>query len=196
MVIHRLQISNFVRQSPAKGTMLGRSELWPAGKSTTNEFDSVMVYVTRKAHFSAAHRLYNPTFSDERNEGVFDKCNNPRGHGHNYTLEVTVRGIPDPETGYVIDLKLLKDILDVVVIDKVDHKHLNYDVDFLRGIIPTVENLCVAFWQQLESRLPSGQLHGIRLYESDQNYCDYHGEPVELHRWPIEQPFTHIETEA
>lgn len=143
-----------------------------------------MVYVTRKAAFSAAHRLFNPTFTDDQNERVFDKCNNFYGHGHNYVLEVTVRGVPDPETGYVIDLKRLKDILDDCIIERVDHKHLNFDVDFLSGIIPTVENLCVAFWQQLEGRLPSGELHRIRLYESEHNLADYHGEPVELVRWP------------
>lgn len=142
-----------------------------------------MIYVTRKSTFSAAHRLYNPTFSDERNQAVFDKCNNPRGHGHNYVLEVTVRGLPDPLTGYVIDLKELKDILEEVIIDKVDHKHLNYDVDFLRGMIPTVENLCVAFWDQLRDRLPSGELHRIRVYESDQNVADYFGEPVSIPRY-------------
>lgn len=139
-----------------------------------------MIFVTRKATFSAAHRLYNPTFTDEQNEAVFDKCNNPNGHGHNYVLEVTVKGLPDAATGYVIDLKQLKDILDVVIIDRVDHKHLNYDVDFLRGIIPTVENLCVMFWRELESRLPSGELHRIRLYESDQNVADYYGAPVTI----------------
>lgn len=148
-----------------------------------------MVYVTRKKTFSAAHRLYNPTFSDERNEAVFDKCNNFYGHGHNYTLEVTVRGVPDPETGYVIDLKRLRDLIDEVIIDKVDHKHLNYDVDFLHGIIPTVENLCVVFWQQLEHRLPSGELHRIRVFESENNVADYYGEPVDLVRWPgVEAP--------
>jgi len=139
-----------------------------------------MIFVTRKATFSAAHRLYNPTFTDEQNEAVFDKCNNPNGHGHNYVLEVTVKGLPDAATGYVIDLKQLKDILDLVIIDRVDHKHLNYDVDFLRGIIPTVENLCVLFWRELESRLPSGELHRIRLYESDQNVADYYGAPVTI----------------
>ncbi len=144
-----------------------------------------MIYVTRKTTFSAAHRLYNPTFSDERNEAVFDKCNNPNGHGHNYVLEVTVKGRPDPLTGYVIDLKQLKDILDRIIVDKVDHKHLNYDVDFLRGYIPTVENLCVAFWQQLEHSLPSGELHSIRLYESDQNVAEYFGEPVQIPSYPL-----------
>jgi 6-pyruvoyltetrahydropterin/6-carboxytetrahydropterin synthase len=149
-----------------------------------------MVYVTRKEHFSAAHRLYNPTFSDERNEAVFDKCNNLYGHGHNYTLEVTVKGVPDPATGYVIDLKQLRDLIDEVIIDHVDHKHLNFDVPFLHGIIPTVENLCVAFWQQLEQRLPSGELHRIRVFESDNNLADYFGEPIELVRWPgVEAPY-------
>lgn len=142
-----------------------------------------MVYVTRKEHFSAAHRLYNPTFSDERNDAVFDKCNNFFGHGHNYTLEVTVKGVPDPETGYVIDLKQLRDLVNELIIDKVDHKHLNFDVPFLDGVIPTVENLCIAFWQQLEHRLPSGELHRIRVFETDNNLADYYGEPVELARW-------------
>ncbi|MCX6140185.1 MAG: 6-carboxytetrahydropterin synthase, partial [Candidatus Kapabacteria bacterium] len=116
-------------------------------------------------------------------QAVFDKCNNIRGHGHNYVLEVTVKGLPDPLTGYVIDLKVLKTILDDVIIYKVDHKHLNFDVDFLLGVIPTVENLCVIFWQQLENRLPSGELHMIRLYESDQNVADYFGAPVSIPRY-------------
>ena len=144
-----------------------------------------MIFVTRKSTFSAAHRLYNPTFSDERNQAVFDKCNNPLGHGHNYVLELTVKGLPDPLTGYVIDLKLLKDLIDVHIINKVDHKHLNYDVDFLRGIIPTVENLCVVFWQQIENQLPSGELHMIRLYESDQNVADYFGEKVTIPHYEL-----------
>ncbi|CAN5567633.1 6-carboxytetrahydropterin synthase [soil metagenome] len=142
-----------------------------------------MVYVTRKAHFSASHRLFNPTFTDEQNEATFDKCNNYFGHGHNYVIEVTVKGVPDPATGYVIDLKKLRDILDEAVIDKVDHKHLNFDVDFLRGVIPTVENLVILFWQQLENRLPSGDLHSIRLFESEQNFCEYFGEPVSIPRY-------------
>jgi 6-pyruvoyltetrahydropterin/6-carboxytetrahydropterin synthase len=143
-----------------------------------------MIFVTRKATFSASHRLYNPSFSDERNEAVFDKCNNVNGHGHNYVLEVTVKGLPDPQTGYVIDLKDLKRILDERIIDLVDHKHLNYDVPFLNGVIPTVENLCVAFWQQLVHALPSGELHRLALAESDQNSAEYFGEPVELVRHP------------
>lgn len=152
-----------------------------------------MIYVKRKATFSAAHRLFNPTFSDERNEAVFDKCNNPLGHGHNYVMEVTVRGLPDPLTGYVIDLKRLKDLIDEMIIDKVDHKHLNYDVDFLRGIIPTVENLCVLFWQQLDGRLPSGQLHCVKVYESEQNMAEYFGAPVSIPTYELGVATSHLE---
>ncbi|HEY3874564.1 MAG TPA: 6-carboxytetrahydropterin synthase [Candidatus Kapabacteria bacterium] len=134
-----------------------------------------MVYVTRKAHFSAAHRLYNPTFSDEQNEAVFDKCNNLHGHGHNYTIDVTVRGEPDPETGYVIDLKRLADLIDEAILSKVDHKHLNYDVPELSGIIPTAENIAVAFWNLLHPKIDSGVLHSIRVAESENNYAEYFG---------------------
>ena len=137
-----------------------------------------MLYVTRKAHFSAAHRLYNPTFSDERNEATFDKCNNPMGHGHNYLVEVTVAGIPDPLTGYVIDLKKLSALMEEFIIEKVDHKHLNYDVPELRGIIPTAENIALVFWQILEPKVKDGKLHSIRVYESDNNFVEYKGEPV------------------
>jgi 6-pyruvoyltetrahydropterin/6-carboxytetrahydropterin synthase len=147
-----------------------------------------MIYVTRKAHFSASHRLFNPGFSDERNEEVFDKCNNPMGHGHNYELEVTVRGVPDPETGYVIDLKRLARIMDEHVVDRVDHKHLNFDVDFLGGIIPTAENIAVTFWKILEPRVREeigerGALHSIRLFESANNFVEYFGDPVEIARY-------------
>jgi 6-pyruvoyltetrahydropterin/6-carboxytetrahydropterin synthase len=137
-----------------------------------------MVYITRKAHFSAAHRLYNPTFSEEKNEEVFDKCNNPRGHGHNYEIEVTVAGIPDPSTGYVIDLKKLAQLMDDCVVDKVDHKHLNFDVPEFQGIIPTAENIAVVFWLLLEPRIKEGKLHKIRVAESDNNFAEYCGEPV------------------
>lgn len=141
-----------------------------------------MLYITRKAHFSASHRLFNPNFSHERNEEVFDKCNNPNGHGHNYTIEVTVRGVPDPETGYVIDLKKLGRIMEQEIVSKVDHKHLNLDVDFLSGIIPTAENLAVVFWGILQPKIPAGELHSIKVYESDNNFVEYLGEPVQLVR--------------
>ncbi len=139
-----------------------------------------MLYVTKKVDFSAAHRLYNPTYSDEMNESIYDKCNNYNGHGHNYILEVTVCGDPDPNTGYVIDLKKLKDILIKEIVSKVDHKHLNLDVDFLKGIIPTVENLSMIFWKILENKLPNGKLYRIRLYETDSSYVDYYGQESEI----------------
>ncbi|MBS1537470.1 MAG: 6-carboxytetrahydropterin synthase [Bacteroidetes bacterium] len=142
-----------------------------------------MVYVTHKVHFSASHRLFNPNFTDEKNEAIFDKCNNLNGHGHNYTLEVTVRGIPDPLTGYVIDLKLLRDLLEHKIIDKVDHKHLNYDVDFLEGIIPSAENVVVQFWGIIKDNLPVGELHSLKLFESDSNFVEYFGEQIEIPRY-------------
>ena len=141
-----------------------------------------MVYVKRRAHFSASHRLYNPAFSDQRNQEVFDKCNNPNGHGHNYVIDVVVRGLPQPDTGYVIDLKVLADILEREIIQKVDHKHLNYDVEFLRGIIPTAENLAIAFWRILEPAILSGELYAITVRESENNSVEYFGEPVTLVR--------------
>ena len=139
-----------------------------------------MLYITKKVSFSAAHRLYNPQFSDDKNEEVFDKCNNFYGHGHNYELEVTVKGLPDPETGYVIDLKKLKRLLMTEIIDKVDHKNLNFDVDFLEGVIPTVENLSLIFWKILEDKLPVGNLHSIKLWETNDSYVEYFGDPVEI----------------
>lgn len=142
-----------------------------------------MLYVTKCIEFSASHRLYNPVFSDEKNETVYDKCNNYYGHGHNYKLEITVAGIPDPETGYVIDLKKLKKLLNESLILKVDHKHLNFDVDFLKGVIPTVENLAVIFWQILTDKIPSGKLHRIRLYETENSFTEYLGEPIEIPRY-------------
>jgi 6-pyruvoyltetrahydropterin/6-carboxytetrahydropterin synthase len=134
------------------------------------------VYVTRRAHFSAAHRLFNPLFSDRRNEEVFGKCANLQGHGHNYIVEVTVAGEPEPLTGYVIDLKVLKDIVDEHFIDKVDHKHLNFDVDFLSGVIPTAENIAIACWKQIDPHIVGGRLASIRLYETEHNYVEYRGE--------------------
>jgi 6-pyruvoyltetrahydropterin/6-carboxytetrahydropterin synthase len=135
-----------------------------------------MVYVTRKAHFSASHRLYNPAWSDAKNWEVFGKCANPNGHGHNYEIEVTVAGDPPAATGMVIDLKRLADIIDAALIDRVDHKHLNHDVDFMQGIIPTAENMATAFWKILEPKIPEGKLVSIKLYESDNNFVEYRGE--------------------
>lgn len=135
-----------------------------------------MLYVTRREVFSASHRLYNPALSDEENEQLFDKCNNYHGHGHNYVLEVVVRGEVNPKTGYVIDLKKLRDIIRDNVIKDVDHKHLNYDVKFLEGIIPTAENIAVAIWGRLEDKIHEGKLHSVKLYETENNYVEYKGE--------------------
>ncbi len=142
-----------------------------------------MLYVTKRLHFSASHRLYNPEYSDNKNDEVFDKCNNLNGHGHNYILEVTVSGIPKPETGYLIDLKNLKKIINREVIDKVDHKHLNYDVAFLKGIIPTVENLAIIFWQRLDPAINEGRLFKIKLFETESSFVEYFGDKIEIRKF-------------
>jgi 6-pyruvoyltetrahydropterin/6-carboxytetrahydropterin synthase len=135
-----------------------------------------VVYVTRRVHFNAAHRLHNPSKTDEWNARVFGKCNNANWHGHNYVLEVTVAGNPDPETGYVIDLGILRTIIEERIIEKCDHRNLNLEVDFLEGILPSSENLVMAFWKQLEPAIPSGRLYSIRLFETERNYVEYRGE--------------------
>jgi len=135
-----------------------------------------MIYVTRRVTFSASHRLFNPRLSEKENEELFDKCANRNGHGHNYVMEVTVAGEPQERTGYVVDLKRLKEILKSEIVDKVDHKHLNEDVDFLKGIIPTAENIARVFWKILESRIPDGRLYSIRLHETENNVVEYRGE--------------------
>jgi len=134
------------------------------------------VYVTRKVHFNAAHRLHNPAKSDAWNRETFGKCNNPNWHGHNYVLEVTVAGEPDPDTGYVIDLGVLKGLVEEKIVDKVDHKNLNLEVDFLEGVLPSTENFIVAIWNELNEALPSGRLHAVRLYETERNVAEYRGE--------------------
>lgn len=134
------------------------------------------LYVTRREVFSASHRLYNPNLSDEENNRIFDKCNNPHGHGHNYILEVTVKGAVNEKTGYVIDLKELKKIMKENVIKQVDHKHLNSDVDFMKGIIPTAENIAVAIWNQLNDKIPGGELYSVKIYETENNYAEFRGE--------------------
>jgi 6-pyruvoyltetrahydropterin/6-carboxytetrahydropterin synthase len=137
--------------------------------------------ITRREEFSAAHRLHNPALSLAENQNLYGICNNPNGHGHNYAVEVTVRG-PVPEgTGMVMDLNRLMLILREELVDVVDHKHLNLDVPFLSGIIPTAENVAVAFWKQIEPRISAfegSRLHRIRLYESRSNFVDYLGEAL------------------
>ena len=138
-----------------------------------------MIFITRKIEFSAGHRLFNPDFSDEKNEATFGLCNNPNGHGHNYVLEVTLSGEVCNDTGMVFDLKELKKLTQREIIDKVDHKNLNVDVDYLKGIIPTAENLAIKFWEILEPKITKGRLYEIKLYESERNYVVYRGDIFE-----------------
>jgi 6-pyruvoyltetrahydropterin/6-carboxytetrahydropterin synthase len=135
------------------------------------------VYVTRKAHFNAAHRLHNPAKSDAWNRETFGLCNSPNWHGHNYELEVTVAGEPDADTGYVLDLAELKRIVDERVVRRLDHKNLNLDVDFLRGVIPSTENVAVAIWERLVDAIPGpGRLFEVTLRETPRNSVTYRGE--------------------
>lgn len=136
------------------------------------------VYVTRQVHFNSAHRLHNPSKSAAWNEAQFGPCNNPGGHGHNYVLEVTVRGEPNPETGYVIDLGELKRILETTIVQVCDHRSLNDEVPFLRGVIPSTENLVIAFWEQIEPHVHGGRLDCVRLYETPRNFAEYRGPTV------------------
>jgi len=130
--------------------------------------------LTRRVEFSAAHRLHNPAFSVERNREVFGVCNNPNGHGHNYVLDVTVRGALDPQTGMVLDLNRLMVMLHELVFVELDHKHLDRDVPWLAGRISTAENVAAAIWERLAPAL-GGRLHRLRLYESRMNFVDYEG---------------------
>ena len=133
------------------------------------------VIVTRRLHFAAAHLVHNPAMSDEENKRTFGKCNNPNWHGHNYILDVSVRGPVDERTGYVIDLSRVKAVVEEQVVSKVDHRNLNLEVDFLRGVIPTTENVIVAFWRVLEPALRPAQLTRLVLWETVNNYVEYDG---------------------
>ena len=135
-----------------------------------------MVYLTRRASFSASHRLWSEQLTEEENLALYEKCANPNGHGHNYVLEVTVRGTPDPRTGMVLNLTALKDVMNTEVIDWVDHKHLNYDVPWLEGNIPTTEVLVMKFWERLQRSFPSGSLYEVKLFETEHNIASYRGE--------------------
>lgn len=135
-----------------------------------------MVYITRIEHFNAAHKLYNPLWSRERNEEVFGKCANENWHGHNFELHVTLKGNPDPGTGFVFDVKKLSQIVQKHVIEKLDHKNLNVDVDFMNGKLCSIENLVIGIWGQLEPNLPSAiSLHALKLYETPRIYVEYFG---------------------
>ena len=135
-----------------------------------------MIYLTRKCEFSASHYYHNPQWTDEENRRVFGKCANLNGHGHNYTLEVTVKGDIDPVTGFVVDLKELKDVLNREVVDAMDHRHLNKEVPEFASAIPTSENIAIAIWQRIEPKLKVAKLHRVRLYELPDLFVDYYGE--------------------
>lgn len=135
-----------------------------------------MVYLTRRESFSAAHRLWSEELSEAENVALYEKCANPNGHGHNYILEVTVQGTPDPRTGMLLNLTDLKQTIHERVIDAVDHKHLNYDVPWLEGYIPTTEVLVIRFWERLQGAFPEGMLYEVKLYETEHNIASYRGE--------------------
>lgn len=134
-----------------------------------------MVYLTRVEHFNAAHKLFNPAWNWEKNEEVFGKCANDNWHGHNYEIHVTVKGEPDPETGFIVDVKQLGMLVKKYVLDKVDHKNLNMDVDFMIGKMCSTEVFAAEIWKQLSPHINGGKLHQIRLYETDRIYVDYFG---------------------
>lgn len=139
-----------------------------------------MIYVSRQEHFNAAHKLHNPNWSEEKNKEVFGPCANANWHGHNFEIIVTVKGQPDPDTGFVVDLKQLSTLIRKEIIQKVDHKNLNLDVDFMKGKMASTEILTMEFWKILEPKLSSitsvGHLHSIKVYETPRNFVEYFGE--------------------
>lgn len=134
------------------------------------------VTVTRRLHFNAAHRVHNPALSDVENNELFGKCNNPNWHGHNYVLDVSVSGEISAKTGYVVDLSRIKEIVTREVVDKVDHRNLNVEVDFMKGKIPTTENIVVAMWNVLKPALAPATLERLVLWETQNNSAEYRGE--------------------
>jgi 6-pyruvoyltetrahydropterin/6-carboxytetrahydropterin synthase len=139
-----------------------------------------MIYVSRKEHFNAAHKLYNPNWTEEKNTEVFGPCANANWHGHNFELITTVKGLPDAETGFVVDLKQLSNLIRDKVIDKLDHKNLNVDVDFMLGKMASCEILVMEIWKILQPEVakitPNGKLHSLKLYETPRNFVEYFGE--------------------
>lgn len=136
-----------------------------------------MILITRRERFNAAHKVFRPEWDEQKNLEVFGKCSNPNWHGHNYELYVTVAGDLDPETGFVMDLKVLSDIIKSRVIDKVDHKNLNLDVDFMKGKMPSTEVLAVAIWNEIEADIAKHgkKLYSVKLYETENNFVEYLG---------------------
>ncbi len=134
-----------------------------------------MIFLTRVEHFNAAHKLQNPAWSPEENFRVFGKCANENWHGHNYELHVTIKGDPSPDTGFVFNAKTLGDLVQELVIEKLDHRNLNLDVDFMKGKFTSAENLAIGIWEQLESRLNGAVLHCVKVLETSNIYVEYYG---------------------
>lgn len=136
-----------------------------------------MIYITRKEHFNAAHRLFRPDYDDVKNLEVFGKCSNPNWHGHNYELFVTVKGPVNPDTGFLINLKELSRLINVYVVEKLDHKNVNVEVDFMQGKLASSENLAIAIWEQLHQpiKVAGAELHCIKLFETERNFVEYYG---------------------
>lgn len=136
-----------------------------------------MIYITRRERFNAAHRLFRPDFTDEQNMEVFGKCSNPNWHGHNYELFVTIKGEPDPETGFLVNLKLLSQVIREKVIAKLDHQNINLEVDFMSGVFASTEMLAIGVWQQLENEIKQlgATLHSVKIFESENNSAEYFG---------------------
>jgi 6-pyruvoyltetrahydropterin/6-carboxytetrahydropterin synthase len=136
-----------------------------------------MIFITRREHFNAAHRLFKPEYSDDKNLQVFGKCSNPNWHGHNYTLFVTVSGEVDPSTGFLVNLKDLSAIIEQHVIEKLDHRNINLEVDFMAGKLASTENLAIGIWNELSESITAigASLHCIKLYETENNYVEYFG---------------------
>ena len=135
-----------------------------------------MILLTRKAEFSASHYYWNADWSEEENRRAFGKCANRNGHGHNYTLEVTVAGEIDPVSGFVVDLKDLKTVLEREVVSVYDHRHLNLEVPEFNSANPTTENIAIAIWKRLDGKIPGAKLHRVRVYELPDLFADYYGE--------------------
>ncbi|MDP2176132.1 MAG: 6-carboxytetrahydropterin synthase [Bacteroidota bacterium] len=138
--------------------------------------ETPVLFITRRAHFNAAHKLFNPLWTKEENDEVFGKCANEHWHGHNFDLFVTIKGHANPNTGFVMDLKRLKTIIEKEVVEKLDHKNLNLDVPFLQGVLPSIENIVIAIWNILILHLPENvKLHKLHLIETQNNSVEYYG---------------------
>jgi 6-pyruvoyltetrahydropterin/6-carboxytetrahydropterin synthase len=134
-----------------------------------------MIYLTRKEHFNAAHRLFNPAWSEEKNDELFGKCANKNWHGHNYDLYITIKGEPDPETGFIMNASELSKLVKREILEKLDHKNLNVEVDFLNGMLCSTENVCKAIWEQLQPFIVNCKLHRVKLQETENIYAEYFG---------------------